>query len=302
MNRTRFSPFDILGITLGALVILIVIGSVVMIAQGRMFDFRWSLPEGRSWWDGGELSFGDTVREEKDDQVPGAFAELEVRTVAGSIEISGSSAASGFAVHSVKTAPTQAAADHVRVDIEQRGSRLVVTEKRDAGIIARSGAISFQIAIPKGVKVVEAHSVSGSVSVRDVEPGIDQTLSTVSGSVSTSRARNLDASSTSGAVRFSFEGSSLNARSVSGSIDGDIDAMEKSGSARLSTVSGSVTVNAFAGLDATVSLHTLSGRVTCDFPVTISEQKNNRLQGKIGAGSASIDAGSTSGSIAINRK
>jgi DUF4097 and DUF4098 domain-containing protein YvlB len=163
----------------------------------------------------------------------------------------------------------------------------------------RTGTISFRVALPRGVKRIEAHSVSGRVTVRDIEPGIDQVLSSVSGSVSTTAAHNLEASTTSGHVQFVFSGAHLSARSISGSIDGDIMSLDKGGSANLSTISGSVSVNAFASLDANVTLRTLSGSVTCDFPVTISEQKRNRLQGKIGAGSADLAASSTSGSITI---
>jgi len=301
MNRTRLSPIDILGITLGVIVILIVIGSVVVIAQGRMFDFRWSIPELRGSWANPQLSIGGPVREEKDEKVTGDFAEIEVRSIAGSIEISGTSAA-GVNVHSVKTALFRNAADNVHVEIRKEGNRLVVEEKHEPRFFFPTGTISFQVAIPRGVKLIDAHSVSGSITVHDVLPGIDQSLSTISGSVSTSRARNLNASSTSGQIQFASDGALLNARTVTGSIDGDIDSLDKGGSARLSTVSGSVTLNAFPGLDAKISLHSVSGRVSCDFPVTISEQKNNRLDGKIGAGAASVDAGTISGSISINRK
>jgi DUF4097 and DUF4098 domain-containing protein YvlB len=301
MNRTRLSPIDILGITLGVIVILIVIGSVVVIAQGRMFDFRWSIPELRGSWANPQLSIGGPVREEKDEKVTGDFAEIEVRSIAGSIEISGTSAA-GVTVHSVKTALFRNAADNVHVEIRKEGNRLVVEEKHEPRFFFPTGTISFQVAIPRGVKLIDAHSVNGSITVHDVLPGIDQSLSTISGSVSTSRARNLNASSTSGQIQFASDGALLNARTVTGSIDGDIDSLDKGGSARLSTVSGSVTLNAFPGLDAKISLHSVSGRVSCDFPVTISEQKNNRLDGKIGAGAASVDAGTISGSISINRK
>jgi len=294
MNRTRLSSIDIAGITLGAIAFLIVVGSLVGLIRQRTFGF----PP----WEGGPMfSIGGAVREEKDDQVPGTFTELEIRNIAGSIDIRGSDASSGVAIHSVKTAPFQGALDNVRVDIQQRGNRLVVEERHDRGFVFRTGTVSFQVAIPKGMKVVEAHSVSGSIAVHDVESGIDQTLSSVSGSIATSVARNLDASSTSGGIEFAFAGDRLKAHSVSGSISGEIRSLDPSGRADLSTVSGSVTVNAFAGLDATVSLHSLSGRVSCDFPVLVAEQKNNRLRGKIGAGSASLDAGTTSGSIAINK-
>ncbi len=301
MNRTRLSPTDILGITLGVIVILIVIGSVVGITQGRMFDTRWSIPDFRGAWGNMRPSIGGPVREEKDEKVAGDFTELEVRSIGGAIEISGTSPG-GVNVHSVKTALFSNAADNVRVEIRKEGARLVVEEKHEPRFFFPTGTISFQVTIPRGVKLIDAHSVSGSISVHDVLPGIDQSLGTISGSVSTSRARNLSASSTSGRIQFTSDGASLNARSVSGSIDGEIDSLDKGGSARLSTVSGSVALSAFPALDARISLHSVSGRVSCEFPVSITEQKNNRLEGNIGAGAATVDAGTISGSISINRK
>jgi DUF4097 and DUF4098 domain-containing protein YvlB len=138
--------------------------------------------------------------------------------------------------------------------------------------------------------------------VQGVEPGIDQQLSTISGGINTERSRNLDASSTSGSVHFVSSGSTLNVRTVSGSIDGDIESLANGGAAHLNTVSGSVTVNAFAALDAAVSLHSISGAVSCGFPLTVTDQKKNRLSGTIGKGSASLDVGTVSGSISISKK
>ncbi len=305
MNRTKSSPIDILGIALGVLVILIVIGSVVFIARGRMFDTEAGFMNGRMmWWDGGELfSAGGALRQENDEQVPaGTYAAVEVRNVAGSIDVTGSSTASGVAVHSVKSARTQAGMDGVRVEIQKQGDRLIIEEKHDAGFLRSIGTMSFRVTLPAGVKVFEAHSVSGSIDVSGIPAGVDQTLSTISGSVSTTAARNLDISSTSGHISFASSGSTLNARSVSGSIDGTIEALGPSGSARLNTVSGSVSINAFAGLDAALSLHSVSGSVSCAFPVTITDQKRNRLRGTIGSGAASIDIGTVSGSITISKE
>ena len=301
MNRTRLSPIDIVGITLGVVVILIVIGSIVYIAQGRMFTAGWSFPELRGRWHFPSDMRGGPIREERDQQVPGAFSDVEVRNIAGSIDVAGGSA-SGVTVHSVKTAPFQGAADGVHVDIRTEGNRLVVEEKHDSGFMTRAGTIAFWITVPRGVKRLEAHSVSGSVTVHDVDPGIDQALSSVSGSVSTTTAHNLEATSTSGHVQFVFSGANLRARSISGSVDGEIRALDKGGSASLGSVSGSVTLRVFPALDATLSLRTLSGNVSCDFPVTISEQKRNKLEGKVGSGTASLEASSTSGSITISKE
>ncbi len=74
MKRTRLSSIDILGITLGALVILLVVGSVVAIARGQMFNFRGNLTEG--WWGDTEFPVGG-LREAKDEEIPaGTFSEL----------------------------------------------------------------------------------------------------------------------------------------------------------------------------------------------------------------------------------
>jgi DUF4097 and DUF4098 domain-containing protein YvlB len=303
MSRTRLSPIDIVGISLGVLVILIVLGSVVAIARGHLFDLRFSVLEGRGFF--GDMSFpiGGAVREEADEQVPaGSYNAVEIRNIAGSIDISGSTAVNAVAVHSLKSAPSQAAMDGMHVDIQKQGDRLVIEEKHDRGFLRNLGTVSFRMTVPAGVKVIEAHSVSGSIDVTGVSPGVDQVLSTVSGSVSTERARNLDVYSTSGHISFSSSGSTLSARSVSGSIDGTIDSLPAGGTARVSTVSGSVSLTAFAALDAALALHSVSGSVSCDFPVTISEQKRNRLNGKIGSGSATVDIGTVSGSISIAKE
>jgi DUF4097 and DUF4098 domain-containing protein YvlB len=309
MNRTRLSPIDILGITLGVLAVLVMVGSIVAIVQGRMFwggaepdwNWKWDVNGWQGQWHGPAAAGSGALREEKDDQVPGAFTEIEVRTIAGSIEVAGGDAASGVLVHSVKTASFPGGLGNVRVDIQPQGNRLVVEEKHERGFMPSSGTVSFKITLPRSVKVVEARSVSGSLTVRPSEAGVDQRLSTVSGSITSSGARNLEASTTSGGIQFEAAGARAEARSVSGSIDGRLSALDKGGSVRLSTISGSVRLDAFAGLDASIDLHSVSGRVSCDFPVTISEQRNNRLRGKVGSGSASLEAGSTSGSISIHK-
>jgi Putative adhesin len=297
MSRTRLSPIDILGITLGAITILIVAGSVVTIARGRMFDARSFLGAGGPW-NARNFSFGPGVTEEKDEQVPAGATEIELRNVAGSIDIRGNTA---MAVHSVRTAPFEAALENLRVDIRMEGNRLIVTEKHDPGFMSRAGKVSFRVTVPRGVKLIAAHSISGGITVRGIESGVDQVLSTISGGITTERAMDLDASSTSGSIRFTSSGSSLNVRSISGSITGVIESLGTGGLARMSTVSGSVSLNAWPGLDAAVSLHSLSGRVSCDFPVTTTEQKNNRLSGTIGTGAAALDVGTVSGSISISK-
>ena len=301
MKRTRFSPIDIVGITIGIIVILLLAGSIVFIAQNRMHSFRWSLPEMRGWWNGEEFSIDGREKEENDQQVEGAFTEVEIRNVAGSIDVIGAGTGP-VKVHSVKTAPSRASLDALRVDIQKQGSRLVIEEKRDAPPAGWRGSIDFTVAVPKSVTVVRARSVSGSVTVRDAGPGVDQWLTTVSGSVSTNGSRDLHASTTSGSIDLVFAGKSLDARSVSGSVEGTIDSIEKGGSVAVRTVSGSVRVDAFPGFDASLDLRSVSGTVSCDFPVSVVEQRRSRLQGRIGQGSIPVEIQTTSGQIRISQK
>jgi len=284
---------------MGIIVILVVIGSIAFIVRGRMFGPSWvgSQSMRRSWEQG--WSHG-ALREEKDDQVAGDVTAIEVRNIAGSITIHGGTARA-VDIHSVKTGMFPAAMQNVTVGIEKQGTRLVVEERHDGGFLMSAGTVSFDIAVPPGVKTIDAHSVSGSVTVRDVAAGVDQDLTTISGSISTTKAGDLAASSTSGSIEFDFAGSKLDARTVSGSIDGRIQSLDKGGSASMRSVSGSVALAAFPGLDAAVSLHSVSGRIECDFPVTSVEQKSNSLEGRIGDGTGRLEVTTTSGTITIRK-
>ena len=74
------------------------------------------------------------------------------------------------------------------------------------------------------------------------------------------------------------------------------------GSLGLRSVSGSVELKAFDGLDAALDLHSVSGNISCDFPITVVEQKRNRLRGTIGQGSIPLEIGTTSGRISVEKK
>jgi DUF4097 and DUF4098 domain-containing protein YvlB len=60
-----------------------------------------------------------------------------------------------------------------------------------------------------------------------------------------------------------------------------------------------VDLAAFAGLDAELRLQSVSGSISCGFPLQISEKRRNRLEGRIGAGTVPLAAKTVSGSIHI---
>ncbi len=290
---------------MGAMVLVVVIASIALIFRGRAFSFPAGGPEMKRFWNERSFQRGGWLREEKEEQVSGDFTTVEIRNIAGGIDIQGptpgNDTGSNVGIHAVKTAMFPAAMENLNVAIEKRGDRLLIEERHAGGFVMSAGTVSFVITLPRGIKTIEAHSVSGSVTVRGVGAGIDQNLSTISGSIETTGARNLDASSTSGSVQFVFAGSRLDAHTVSGSIEGRIESLDQGGSVSVRTVSGGVGLDAPSGLDAVVSLHSVSGGISCELPLAATEQRRNWLEGRIGSGSGRMDVTTTSGQITVRK-
>ena len=247
-----------------------------------------------------QLSLG-WVSAEGDETVSGAQRALEVSNVSGPIRITAWDQ-DAVHVHYVKQARTEM--DLKEFVIEVRGDADTVTVRpiyEANGLLGRFGAVELVIQVPRRIARIAAHNVSGDVAVDDLGWPAAQELGTVSGAITTSAAGDLVLESTSGALSFQFTGSALKATTVSGAIKGSIASIG-AGKAELSSVSGSIDLEAPAALEAALDLRTVSGSVRSDFPVTIREQSRGKLIGSIGAGSAALSAHSTSGSIAIRKR
>jgi DUF4097 and DUF4098 domain-containing protein YvlB len=299
-KKQALGPVDILAISLGSVAVLLTLFSIGVVGRQKPVDIRTGAEaESRGFLE--DFSWSGSNREEGDQSIPGTVREVEVQSISGSVQVEGGGSG-GADVHWIKTAMTSAAMAAIEPDIQLQGDRLVVKEKRDPSRLINSGSISFTVKIPAGVASITATSTSGSVRVSNVEGGIDQTLTSVSGSVETDLAQNLRAQSTSGRIRFESTGKTVYAHTVSGSISGVLRSLDAGGSVDLASTSGSVDLEAFEGLDAEISLHSVSGSVSCGFPVTVSQQKRNSLEGRIGGGAVPIRMTSTSGSISISRR
>lgn len=298
MRRSNLGPLDVLGISLGTIVILIVLA-------GLAFAIRTGMRIGASpWWEsigtGWSLNPSDWLRKEDRQEVPGPIDRIELRDVSGAISFTASDA-SDVVLETVRTAPTQRLMDALKIQVDRRGNTLVIEEKHDRPPFGWAGSATFAVSVPRSVREIDAKSVSGSITVRGLAAGVRQTLETVSGRIETDRSGDLAASTVSGSVSFTFEGRALKVHAISGSIHGVIDRLEKGGSAELSSVSGSIDIAAWQGFDAELSLRSLSGSVSCDFPVSVASQRGNQLRGTVGTGAATLDANTTSGSIRISR-
>jgi lia operon protein LiaG len=127
----------------------------------------------------------------------------------------------------------------------------------------------------------EAHSTSGELEVESLA-GREASFSTVSGEIVVkSLTGNLKARSTSGAIRMRFAGEP-------GSVD-------------IGNTSGEVALALPAGSGFTLDAWSVSGGVSCEFPLTVSSHTERSLAGVVGSGTAAVRIQTVSGEIRISR-
>ena len=155
-------------------------------------------------------------------------------------------------------------------------------------------SVSGRIKIESSQNNVEISTVSGRIDVGDVEG--DTHLSSVSGKAKISNVGGkLKSSSVSGATEIQSVLGSVNMNSTSGKIVVHyLDA-----AAEISNVSGSIALGLPRTKGYDFKLHSMSGRVTTDFPVEGSI-KRNKIEGTVNGGGQRIALSSASGSLIVS--
>ncbi len=293
--KNRRSLANVLGLVLGAAAILLTAFALIYVIGIRPVQraFRAWVPRHMDWG-------GPWEREEATEEVEGSFRTLSVTNISGPVQIEGWSE-NHIQVHYEKQARGRQALQDFKIEIEKQGDTLSVRPNYPVPAGARFGSVSFQIKVPADLKEIRVHNISGPIQVQNLTADIAQDLETVSGPIVTERSGNLRVKSISGSIDFSFTGGSLNARSVSARISGRIRGLDAGGSADLETISGAVEVEAYSGLEAALKLSSVSGSISCDFPVQITEKKEHRLEGRIGQGSVPLSIKTVSGSIRLKK-
>ncbi len=147
--------------------------------------------------------------------------------------------------------------------------------------------------------VVEVTSASGNLSVEDtIAPSL--VIENKSGDIVLKGVRgNVNVRSASGdvtATNCSSKGMAV--ESVSGTVKLDL-AEAITGRMDVRTVSGSADIAVAPGSDCLVKLSTLSGVVSCELDLEDEAQSNQRVTGRIGAGTGSLDVSAISGNISL---
>lgn len=160
--------------------------------------------------------------------------------------------------------------------------------------------VRFTINVPAGVKV-DAGTVNGEMRVRGVTSDVD--ASTVNGLVEVSNVGGrVNASTVNGRVSVTTKNGPVRATTVNGGIDVRMSSLERDGDMKFNTVNGDVTVETPESLDARVSLGTLHGSITSDYPVQLSGRWGPRhASGTIGRGGREIAIETVNGDIELRK-
>ena len=96
----------------------------------------------------------------------------------------------------------------------------------------------------------------------------------------------------------------VNAATVSGSVEVEIRRLEGKGDMKFSSVSGSVNVRLPADLDAEVEMSSVSGSLRTDFPIQVEEARygpGRKARGRVGAGARTVRLSTVSGRVSLSR-
>jgi DUF4097 and DUF4098 domain-containing protein YvlB len=149
-------------------------------------------------------------------------------------------------------------------------------------------SVDFIVQVPRSTRYVfeKIASMSGDVRVEGVTGAVHATAM-------------------SGDVRVGVVDGTVEATAMSGDVEVDIDRLEGSGDLTFTSMSGNVELRLPSDVDAEVSIRTVSGDITTDFPIEVHEQKYGSGQwasGRLGDGSRRLSAKSMSGDVRLLRK
>jgi len=148
--------------------------------------------------------------------------------------------------------------------------------------------VEYTVTVPRDANLDKIRTVNGDIGISDVRG-------------------KLYASTVNGTVRASEVENDCWLETVNGKIQADFAALKSGSDATLKTVNGSVAIYLPAGASAKIEAKTVSGRISNDFGLVSSREKDEQsfvkigdsVDGNIGNGGANVCAESVNGSIKI---
>jgi DUF4097 and DUF4098 domain-containing protein YvlB len=208
--------------------------------------------------------------------------EITVASLSGDVRVT------GYDGSSVVVTATIKGRDADRVTILDRSGAGVVDVGVDYPKNCNCDAtVDFDVRVPNGTpyRYEKIVSMSGDVEIANVTGEIHAT-------------------SMSGDVRVRDVAGTVEATAMSGDVHARITRLVGNGELKFTTMSGDVEVSLPSDLDANVSIATLSGSISNDFGLSVSEKKygpGQTARGQLGDGSRTVTLKSLSGNARLLR-
>lgn len=177
------------------------------------------------------------------------------------------------------------------VNIEASGTRADV----------KANTVQGHVTIDGGEGTIEATSVEGDLVISNVKGRVE--LSTVEGNVDLRNVTGtgLEIETVDGDIGM-VGVSSMNISA--NSVDGDITwggTLAPTGTYRFSTHDGDIRLGIVGDPDATVSVETFDGSLESDWPVTLHNTNQHKINFTLGSGRARVELSSFDGTISLKR-
>lgn len=233
------------------------------------------------------------------------------------------------AVFAIAVAASSASAQDFQqtYNLSQRGSINIATMSGDVKVTGYGGSTVVVTAVKRGTNVdvvaIEDRSSDGRIDIgvrypknssnnvsvdfevmvpANIDYNFDK-ITSMSGDVEiTGVSGRINAKSMSGDVRVRGVSGTVEATAMSGDVYATIDRLEGDGDLSFTTMSGDVEVRLPGYADAMVSMQTMSGSLSTDFPLQIEKQQHGpgaTAKGQINGGSRTLRIKSLSGNARL---
>jgi len=185
-------------------------------------------------------------------------------------------------IDAVKKARDQQRLDEARIEVDAGSDSVQIKTKYPEGRNNNNPAtVTYELHVPRTARLDHIDLVNGSLQVSQVSGEIDAEL--VNGK---SDIRDLSGR--------------LNISAVNGAIVASFRTLDNVRDIRLKSVNGSITLGLPASPNADVSVSTVNGGITTDYPLQVQGKfMGHHLDGKLGSGGTRIEISNVNGAVRI---
>ena len=246
----------------------------------------------------GPLTTSDPFREDFSQTLPlSANGQLRLDNVNGRIEIIGWDR-SDVVIKALKHGKTQESVEATKINVAASPDEIAIHTEQppsETGFSAiwswfknggnNNATVDYAIQVPRHARLANISSVNGRVAIEDV-----------SGDIA--------ASTVNGEMQVRDAAGSLKLSAVNGRIAAELVSLGRGQAVSLSGVNGRIEVTLPADADAEVSVSTVNGHITSEFPSLIVKKDfpiGQHLNSTLGKGGANVKASTVNGSISIQQ-